>query len=86
MGEGIEKVEKGAGDADEGDRGEISTGDDDFERDLEEAEELLDREERRMKAEQMAAAAATSIKRKSTSPQSPSAEAVAADEQRRLWQ
>mmetsp|Transcript_11589 Transcript_11589/g.23801 ORF Transcript_11589/g.23801 Transcript_11589/m.23801 type:complete len:905 (+) Transcript_11589:1-2715(+) len=80
MGEGIEKVEKGGGEADKDGPGEISTGDDDFERDLEEAEELLDREERRMKAEQMAAAATTSIKRKSASSQSPSGEAVAADE------
>ena len=48
------------------DRG-AAAQDDDFERDLEEAEELLDREEQRIEAEQKAAAAAN-VKRKSASP------------------
>jgi serine/threonine protein kinase len=45
----------------------VAAQDDDFERDLEEAEELLDREEQRIQAEQKAAAAASG-KQKSASP------------------
>ena len=49
--------------------------DDDFERDLEEAEELLDREEQRIEAEQKAAAA-SNVKRKSSSPIPPSSGSI----------